>query len=315
MGETEAMSVLEIKERPEDSSKWDDLVRTQYRRLARQFHPDRNPEGRDRFESIQKAYELLSSVRKAVSTLGPDPVSIDLLLRTQCLLFRRFKTELAPYKYAGYPLLLQSLKITKLHSLHENEHILVHAAHLAYLTCLCCALNARELTRVKGVERMSKLLVQSMLTVTNTTPRNHPSLTIASHILHSLAGLAAFEAARERMVHIPLLIKELVRCTALIQAPKTIHYSLEAIGRSTVDIRLQALLVQSGVSLYLLPLLLQFDEGLDDVAEAKEQEQGGAAAAAGGNSAAAVKDGIGKQGENVQEEANHSAKLGARALR
>ena len=58
----------------------------------------------DMFESIQKAYELLSSARPS-SVTGPDPVSIDLLLRTQCLLFRRFKTELAPYKYAGYPLL------------------------------------------------------------------------------------------------------------------------------------------------------------------------------------------------------------------
>ena len=97
---------------------------------------------------------------------------------------------------------MQSLKITKLHSLNHNSHILVNAAHLVYLTCLCCALNARELTRVKGVERMSKLLIQSMLTVTNRTERTHPNLVISSHILHSLAGLAAFEAARERMVRI-----------------------------------------------------------------------------------------------------------------
>ena len=73
-----------------------------------------------------------------------------------------------------------------------------------------------------------------------------------------------------KQVRIPALIKELVRCTALVQAPKTIHYSLEAIGRSTVDIRLQSLLLKQGLCLYIVPLLLQFDEGLDDVAEKKE---------------------------------------------
>ena len=93
---------------------------------------------------------------------------------------------------------MQSLKITKLHSLNHNSHILVNAAHLAYLTCLCCALNARELTRVKGVERMSKLLIQSMLTVTNRTERTHPNLVISSHILHSLAGLAGKSKSSER---------------------------------------------------------------------------------------------------------------------
>ena len=58
-------------------------------------------------------------------------------------------------------------------------------------------------------------------------------------LLHSLAGLAAFEAARTRMAKIPALANELVRSTALVQAPKTIHYSLEAIGRMTVDRRLR----------------------------------------------------------------------------
>lgn len=308
MGEAEAMKVLEIQSRIDEKSKWDDKVRTQYRKLARKYHPDRNPEGREVFEKIQLAYELLSSARPQ-AVIGPDPVSIDLLLRTQCLLFRRFKTELAPYKYAGYRLLLQSLKINELHSLSKNTHILIHASHLAYLTCLCCALNARELTRVKGVERMSKLLIECMCTVTNNTERSHPNIQIASHLLHSLAGLAAFEAARERMANLPALANELIRSTALVQAPKTIHYSLEAIGRMTVDRRLQCLLLVHGFTLYVIPLLLQFDEGLDNTSEGKDGHDNNDA-----DSEAAAKAGNSGQGENIQAEANHSAKLGARAI-
>merc|ERR1711865_667632 len=71
-----------------------------------------------------------------------------------------------------------------------------------------------------------------------------------------------------------------------------------------------------GVCLYIVPLLLQFDEGLDNIAEAKEAKEANDAKTSGGaiKQASIKTDGAGKQGENVQEEANHSAKLGARAL-
>jgi hypothetical protein len=71
MGETEAMAVLQIKEKPDDAQQWEDLVRTKYRKLARKYHPDRNPEGRDMFESIQKGMVVVVVVvvvRKSVLT-------------------------------------------------------------------------------------------------------------------------------------------------------------------------------------------------------------------------------------------------------
>ena len=80
----------------------------------------------------------------------------------------------------------------------------------------------------------------------------------------------------------------------------------------------------------LLRRFFIFDEGLDDVAEKKEnavettasttasttgQEQGGSETKVAAKAATkTVTDGAGQQGENVQEQANHSAKLGARAL-
>jgi DnaJ homolog subfamily C member 13 len=325
MGEDEALKILNIKARPaEDENKakaWEDSVRNSYRKLARKYHPDRNPQGRETFEKIQKAYELLSSARPS-SLRGPDPINIHLLIRLQCILFRRFTKKLAPYKYAGYPMLMDALTSGPLHSLTKNTKIMVHASQLVYLTCLCCALNARELVRVDGVEKMGKLLSECMSTVTQHTPGKHKNISISRNILHTMAGLAAFEPARDRIVNLMPLIEELCRTTALAQAPKATHYSLETIARLTVDRRLQLHLLNRGFMLYAVPLLLPFDAALG----ANKKEGSNTNAGRDGMAPFQEKDSPemkgdaelqqskGGKGDNTQELANHSAKLAARAL-
>lgn len=100
-------------------------IRTAYRKLVVKLHPDKNPAGREEFEKVQAAYELLSSRRRSVtlsvpvppgqvgsedvfnesppispqqprtSTGQPDSVTLLLLLRTQSLLFRKHGRQLA----------------------------------------------------------------------------------------------------------------------------------------------------------------------------------------------------------------------------
>ena len=41
---------------------------------------------------------------------GPNPHNIALMLKAQCVLYTRCASELAPFKYSGYPLLLQRLQ-------------------------------------------------------------------------------------------------------------------------------------------------------------------------------------------------------------
>src|SRR6186997_1083629 len=54
----------------------DDEIKKAYRRLARQYHPDVNPdpEAQERFKEISRAYEILSDPQKrAAFDRGGDP--------------------------------------------------------------------------------------------------------------------------------------------------------------------------------------------------------------------------------------------------
>ena len=75
-------------------------VRQAYKRLARMFHPDKNPEGRERFERVQNAYDLLSAAR--IPSGEPDMVNVGLIIKTHVILYERYGKILAPLKYPGY---------------------------------------------------------------------------------------------------------------------------------------------------------------------------------------------------------------------
>jgi len=88
----------------------EDEMRRAYRNLARRYHPDKNPspEARVRFLEVQRAYERLQA--GAAGGEGPQAWRVLLMLRAQCVLFRRYPRELAPYKYAGYGPLLEVVR-------------------------------------------------------------------------------------------------------------------------------------------------------------------------------------------------------------
>ena len=334
MGEQDALDVLGLAKNPTQ-----DDIRTAYRKLARKYHPDRNPEGRPMFEKLQVAYELLTSTRASAFGDTPDPVNVALIVRTQCILFRRYGADLKPYKYAGYPMLLKELHLEPTDVMSDKKaDLLVRGSELVYLTCLCCALNAKELTREDGVEKLAALLQRCLMVSSPQTPATDAMVKVATHVMHTFVGLGAFLEARQRVHRLQSLVDDICRAHAMTLAPRLVHLSLQTVSRLAIDAKIQEMLLLAGVLWKLLPLVLQFDHTLDVAAVGATNVSGKAAAAAAaegeskkGPANTAFEGGKEDEVErphehrrnslemtaaerNTQADANRTAKLAARAL-
>lgn len=68
---------------------------------------------------------------------GPQPWRLLLLLKGQCILYRRYGELLEPFKYAGYPMLLNAVTVDKDDNNFlspDRAPLLVAASELIWLT-------------------------------------------------------------------------------------------------------------------------------------------------------------------------------------
>lgn len=248
---------IDLKKHPEPD---ESLVRKSYYKLAQIYHPDKNPQGRDVFVAINSAYEFLCS--RALSSDGPSPNNIVLILQTQCILFERYPETLKPYKYAGYPQLIQTIRMEtqdeKLFS--KPVPLLAAASELCYHTVHCSALNAEELRREAGLDALSEAYSRCVSILSLDSRPTDLHYAVIGSITKCFEVACNFDKCKAKILELPQLVMDVCRVVYFK------HYMSVSLVTSLAanNYELQCHLVNNGVLWSLLLFMFDYDYTLDE---------------------------------------------------
>ncbi|XP_038048790.1 dnaJ homolog subfamily C member 13-like isoform X3 [Patiria miniata] len=241
------------------------VIRKAYFRMATKYHPDKNPEGRDMFEKVSSAYEFLCS-KSSKNMDGPNPDNIVLILRSQSILFERYKDILEPYKYAGYPMLIKTIQM-ETHDdalFSKSAPLLIAASELAFHTVNCSALNAEELCRENGIEVLQEAFVRCVGVLSKASKPHDLAVQVCINVIKCYAVAAQFEMCRDRITEMPAIIKDICRTLYCQHLSTLCIESCKCVSAFAVDKYLQDHLQQAGVLWHLLLFLFKYDFTLDE---------------------------------------------------
>lgn len=237
-------------------------IRRAYYQLAARYHPDKNPSGRDMFDKIQLAYEVLMT-DAAPSTL-PNPHHIALLLKAQSILFKRCGDALKEYKYAGYELLLQLLRseFALPDALNKEIVLLDPGTELCYFTILNAPLNADELQEEHGIALLSAIAQSCFDRITPLSKDHEAQVRVAKHCMLTFSISAQFVDCRLKMLQEPQITYMSARGIAYFDAPELSRACIEACAAEARSERMQVELIQYGAVWHLLRPLFFYDPSL-----------------------------------------------------
>ena len=215
---------------------------------------------------MNKAYEFLCSAVKVKD--GPDPENINLLLKTQIILFKRYSDTLKEYKYAGYSMLVKTIQMeTRDEQLFsKKDQLLTSSTELAYQTVRCSALNAEELRREDGLDYLNEAFnrCSTMLSQFSKDDPSEMTVQVSIFISQCYAAAAQFELCREKMLSLSNLIKDLCRCLQFKNLPRLCSSATEAVTAFACDQNLQNALHQAGVLVHMLFYMFNYDFTLEE---------------------------------------------------
>jgi len=242
-------------------------IKRAYRNLARKYHPDRNPQGREKFEEVQQSYEFLIEAEISVETSEMKHGTwLSLVLKSQELLYNRYTASLAKYKYPGYSMLSQLLDRyisdwKQRRALPEEMLLLKEAALLLVATCKAHPGNAEEFALHSALMGANTVLELAVADVSDTDLKIAHLEQILQLLVTALGSAASFECARTTLE--PVGKKLASNIVVLLKQKVASVPCLELVARLSQSSVFQELLLASGVVWNALALVLRYDATVD----------------------------------------------------